>query len=258
MTLHLHTPDHTPSPVTHSRPNRGGPRCVLLLMLLALTLLVSACGSVEMQTTIAANGSGVRRYAIALEETTYDALVAAGNDPFADLRTQAQQLGFTAEFYHERNNAILDIGIPFPDLETLSTGLGAGDFEQIRVERSGWPLRPTFAFQAEIAADHFPWRYASSWGQDGMIEAVYRLSLPGAVIEHNADEVRNGVLIWHLSNAQDAVYDLYAVSQTDNTPLFLLGGAGLCGLLLLIVVTVTFLSVRSRRAAALSSSFTAI
>jgi len=64
---------------------------------------------------------------------------------------------------------------------------------------------------------------------------TWKLTVPGAVGENNADKVNGRTLTWDLELEQD--YSLYAESFPSNsTPWLILGGVGLCLCLLALVI----------------------
>lgn len=212
-----------------------------LLTLAGCTSVNVCCTTLEISTTIQADGSGTKRIAIAIEKEIYDLASLRGEDPFADLKVRATEVGARVEPYRKASQVGVAIAVDFPNLETLSQGIGTKPFEMVWARKSGWRFEETYTFRSRIDTGELPQQVQSTLVSVQDLDFIYRLTLPGEIVSHNANEVHGNTLIWYLGplHPERAVYELRATSRVTNQGLItgvLVGGLGLVGITLLAVM----------------------
>ena len=206
---------------------------ILIIALLAL----AGCGSVEISTVVNPDGSGMRRLAVAVDQTVYELAALTGGDPFEEIRQQAQAVGALVTPWEQPGLKGVALAMDFDDLNALNSDLGMAGFEQVVVQRTGSPLQPTYHFQAHLDINQLPGGSLSDIGFGPTADIVYTLTLPGEIIEHNASEVRGqDTVAWRFSAVGDGIYDLQATSQVDYSRYLPVAIAGVLGLVVLALV----------------------
>ncbi|MBL7182833.1 MAG: hypothetical protein ISS50_00115 [Anaerolineae bacterium] len=179
-------------------------------------LILTGCTTLDVSTIIRADGSGTRRVAVALDENLYNLTLARGEDPFADIKAEAREIGARVEPYRREGRVGIAVAIDFPNLETLNQALGTEDFETLRVEKSGWPFKQTFTFRSQIDTAGVPKPEDIELGAVTRPDFIYSVTLPGEIMSHNATEVQGNKLTWYLNPLENTVYDLVATSEVVN------------------------------------------
>lgn len=214
-------------------------RIVLLYMvLLVIALPLAGCGSININTIINPDGSGMRKVSVAIERRLYELMTAAGSDPLVSIRAMAEASGARIEPLERTDMAGLAIAQPFQSLEELSQQWSLSGAESLQARRSDRVFKIVYIYEARIDASQF--RLLAPEGVDtslGSLNLNYTVTMPGTPVDHNASEVRGQTLIWHLDPATSATYDLFAVSEVVQTTRIVLAVvAGVISLLLLLVI----------------------
>jgi len=215
-----------------------------ILWSIILPLTLAGCATLEMSTVIWPDGSGTRRVAVAMDEKLYNLAQLRGQDPFAELKARGEEMGARVEPFHRQGQVGIAMEVDFPDLDTLNLGLGTESFETVRAEKSGRLFKQAFTFHAQIDTTKLPQPPRPlppgiKIGDVQRFDFIYSVTLPGEIISHNADEVQDNRLTWHIDplDKTKTIYDLEATSQVENQALrtgALVFGAGLMGLIILI------------------------
>ena len=198
-------------------------------------LIITGCTTLDVSTVIRADGSGTRRVAVALDENLYNLALARGEDPFADIKAEAKEIGARVEPYRREGRLGIAVAIDFPNLETLNQALGTEDFETLQVEKSGWPFKQTYTFRSQIDTAGLPKPEDIELGTLTRPNFIYSVTLPGEIISHNATEVQGNQLTWYLNPLESTVYDLVATSEVVNQGLIT---AAIVGGVVLVAVVV--------------------
>lgn len=207
----------------------------------AFLLLFSACKvRVEFDTVVNEDGSGKVSFAIGFDEEfreTLETFAAFGDgvdgdldfsDPFSELREDVPE-GWEVEEFADGEIEGIRVTREFSDLDELRSalqatrGFGQGDEEfgapsspglsEISIERDGDLITVNARTEASDfpgSAGESPFGSDSPFGFEGSpfgeleLEMIIRFTLPGEVIEHNADEQQNGTLIWRFDENSDA------------------------------------------------------
>ena len=251
-------------------------RLALLLLAPLSVLLLSGCIRVEVAVRVAEDGSGAFSFLSAVDTATAEALgaLAGGAGDLASTFTEVDESALppraTVEPYREGTFAGYRVTVPFASAGDVSALLGdliggAGDgaplggsdpfFESLVLEGDddGW------LFQAQLPRD-----LASAAGDAadgpaldpallapllGGSSLAVRIALPGAVVEHNADRIEDGELIWDLSILDPGARPLMARTELG-------GGGGVSPVLVAAAVAAALAAagggawfVRRRRAA---------
>lgn len=198
-------------------------------------LILTGCTTLDVSTVIRADGSGTRRVAVALDENLYNLALARNEDPFADIKNDAREIGARVEPYRRGGRVGIAVAIDFPNLETLNQALGTEEFETLRVEKSGWLFKQTFTFRSQIDTAGVPKLEDIQLGVATRPDFIYSVTLPGEIISHNATEVEGNKLTWYLNPLESTVYDLVATSEVVNQELIT---AAIVGGVVLVAVVV--------------------
>lgn len=219
----------------------------LLLALLAVAL--TGCIRVQLTFTVHEDGSGVVGMLMAVDEdllgltgeSAEDVLGAAADLPAGATTETYQQDGFVGQL----------VTVPVPDMTRIDEFLGDADavtdsaeaFRFVR-EGDGWRFTTTVPAGEELAGEGGDIDLAGLLGDDAYFRV--RVALPGEVVEHNADRVEDGVLVWEIDWTSTEPRALSALSRPAS------GGVTDTGfvLVLVAVAAVALLAVfaaRSRR-----------
>jgi hypothetical protein len=195
-----------------SRARRGG----LALVVVLTALLATACYRSEVALEVQEDGSGTLGVLLAIEpelaQRAADAVGQGGafpGDPCAGIDQAAMDLdslpsGSTAEPYDEDGYCGVRVAIPFED---------GADLEQLLLDAFGVRAAdlPSNFREFALARDGDGWRFtaaveAPGTGMLGTLAGQYlegafnrvEVRLPGTVVDHNADRVEDGTLVWEL------------------------------------------------------------
>ena len=182
----------------------GASRLRGLVLLLGITAFaMTGCIRYELAISINDDGSGVLGTIVAISDAFTQA-TGASTDEFAspdDLPpnvdvSEYRQDGFTG----------IELAIPFADQDQLALiagGMSAGadgggldDFTLERNESGGW----TFSMVAAVETGE-PTGDTGGPSPEELLEGAFfriRVALPGELVEHNADRVEDGALVWDL------------------------------------------------------------
>lgn len=215
----------------------------LAIVLVGLLLFTGCKVRIHLDTTINADESGRVAFAIGFDEEFRQALESfgegfgeEGGDPFADIEESAPE-GWEVERFTDGEFEGVRISRDFDDLEDLRAaleetesfgetgndlGAGAGTpgFESFGVERDG------DIFTVEVGPEGFDVPSASD-GEDPFagegspfgeleFEAIISFTLPGKVIEHNADEVDGSTVTWRFTQESEP-QPIRAVSDASQS-----------------------------------------
>lgn len=226
------------------RPHRGR-----LLLLLAVAVLASACQvRVGTDVTIGADGSGRIALTVAMDEELAGSLEADGIDPFAGLEDLPD--GWTVALSRPDGGQAATVSADFDDPDGLAervAQLQQGLDEDDPVILDDVDLAVADDGSAELRA-RAGLRPPSSTGLEGggvtfdgdalaalleergdeVLRVDLRVSMPGPVVDTDADEVDGRSATWHLPTTE--LVDVHAVSDppADRT-WWVVGGAALVG-----------------------------
>ncbi|MGE0227031.1 MAG: hypothetical protein AB7I38_10285 [Dehalococcoidia bacterium] len=232
------------------RTRRGiGARLALLVMVVAL---LSGCVRAEIGVHVEEDGSGTATVLFAFEESFIDLMSSLDGgsgeefdpeDVFSDIDPSDLPEGTEVERYEADGFVGSRITMPFQDVQELSSLLGfvttgaavpaeaaqdEGGFERFAIERTedGWRLD---AVAAALTTEEDLENAEDAFTQDFFESASFTITieLPGAVEEHNADEVDGNALTWNLDFESTEARELHAVTTTsgggDGAPWVLIG-----------------------------------
>ncbi len=200
-------------PCSRARPLRAG----LLLTLGALVL--TGCLRVQLTFTVHDDGSGVVSTLFAVEET----LLALTGESADDILGDAGDLpaGAVVEVYEEDGFVGRFVTVSVPDMTRAAEFMGGVDAaadsaDELSFVREGEGWRFTMAIPSgeELAGDGGEMDLAGALGDDAFFRV--RVALPGEVVEHNADRVEGGVLVWEIDWTSNEPRMLSAVSQPGS------------------------------------------
>ncbi len=254
-------------------------RCLALLALLASAVLLSGCARIEIAIQVNEDGSGTIALLSALDTSFLDAAAAAGDtdlaDSFIDLDEADLPPGATIEEYDEDGFRGVRARFPFAASDDITRAIDAalsdaGDdptgeaagldelFERFDLRRDGdgWRfdavVTPLFmgALPGEDG-DAFDSAFDSGLAELMLeeFEFTIRLDLPGEIVEHNADAVEDGALIWSLDPLSEEPRELLALTSggKDRTILHVTTGVVVA---LLVAAAAAAIRFSSRRRSA--------
>ena len=199
---------HLSLPETRARRLRG---FAVLLGLLAFAM--TGCLRYEMGIVVNADGSGTLSSIVAISDKFAE---ASGARPDEAIGTEGLPRGAEVREYREDGYTGIAFSLPFADVDELAalTSAAGGDetgFSGFTLEQDGgggWQFEMTAApGGGEMIA-----------GADGLAPADIldgawfriRVTLPGELVEHNADRIENGTLVWDLDLAASVPRQLTA------------------------------------------------
>ena len=240
-------------------------RCLALLALLASAVLLSGCARIEIAIQVNDDGSGEVSLLSALDTRFLDAAAAAGDteieDPFGDLDEADLPPGAMLEEYDEDGFRGVRARFPFAASDDIKGAIDAalpdageptgldelfGRFD-LRRDGGGWRFA---AVAAPILAGALPGDEDDALNGElaelmlEEFEFTIRLDLPGEIVEHNADAVENGALVWHLDPLSEEPRPLMAVTDVGGSSLYVIAGIVIA---LVIAATAAAIWLRSRR-----------
>ena len=185
-------------------PNGAGVRRLrgLALLLAVTAFAMTGCLRYELSISINDDGSGVVGTVVAISDaftqlsgvSSEELVPTEGLPPDVEVRQYGQD-GFTG----------IELGIPFANEAQLglitggmSAGAGAGESGDLTLERNdagGW----TFAMVAAVEAGEGT--APADPPPAELLEGAFfriRIALPGVLVEHNADRIEDGALVWEL------------------------------------------------------------
>lgn len=228
-------------------------RVARLVAVLALALALPACRlAVTADVVVGRDGGGELALAFRLDRELRDLLEDAGVEPLAGLDDVAVSApDWTVERVVGEDDVLeLRLSRRFADpgelgrlVEELHSGLGDGNGALLREVELTMDSSGGTTFRADAGVVLPATAGASGDGvsftgddlaellreRDGLLRYDLRLALPGPVTSHDADEVVDGVLVWHLP-----VGRVVPVSATAAPPSHLalwLAGGGAAALL---------------------------
>ncbi len=202
----------------------------------AAALALSAC-SLELNTTIAADGSGTYGIEVGLTKTDQDMLTSLGSsaDEFCeDMQTEGELPEGAAVTREQRGDDLYCVMVaPFSSLQQLRDLYADGDGITVNaLELSNGRL----VYDVDVDM--------SGSGQevgDFSLDMVWKLTVPGTLGEHNADEVEGNTLIWRLNQGESR--NLRAASTVGGFSLDTFGGpAAILGALAACLCCLTLLA----------------
>ena len=251
-------------------------RLTLLLVAPLAVVLLTGCLRIEIAMRVADDGSGAISFLSAIDSSAMGALGALGPgvgdiaSSFTEVDESTLPPGGTAELYQEGTFVGSRVQIPFASSGDVAATLGGlvasageesafaglgGMFEQFVLEGDddGW------LFEAQFPRDMLADAAGASGGPAldpalmapllGDASFTVRVALPGTVVEHNADRVEEGELIWDLNVLDPGARPMMARTELG-------GGEGLSPVLIVAVIVVAVAAaaggawaVRRRRAA---------
>ena len=244
-------------------------RRLALLALLAGAVLLSGCARIEIAIQVNDDGSGEIALLSALDTQFLEAAAAAGDteieDSFLDLDEADLPPGATIEAYEEDGFRGVRARYPFAASDDIKGAIGAA------LTDAGEAAGPDELFKRfDLRRDGGGWRFdavvspiftGALPGDDGdalngdlaalMLEEVeftIRLDLPGEIVEHNADAVENGALVWRLDPLSEEPRELTALTSggKDRTILYVITGI-VIALLAAAAAAIAAIWLRSRR-----------
>ena len=184
-------------------PTKAGVRRLRgLVLLLGLTAFaMTGCLRFEMAISINDDGSGVFGTIVAISDEFTEATGASSEEgiPTDDLPPGAE-----VSEYREDGFTGIELAIPFANtaqLALLTSGMGedAGGLNDFTLERNdsgGWTFSMLGSVETgEITGD------AGGMMPEDILEGTFfriRIALPGELVEHNADRIEDGALVWEL------------------------------------------------------------
>lgn len=190
-----------------------------VLLLAALAVALTGCLRVQLTFTVHDDGSGVVSTLFAVEET----LLALTGESADDILGDAGDLpaGAVVEAYEEDGFVGQSLTVSVPDMTRAAEFLGgveaaADSADELSFVREGEGWRFTMAIPSgeELAGDGDDTDLAGALGDDAFFRV--RVALPGEVVEHNADRVEDGMLVWEIDWTSSEPRTLSAVSQPGS------------------------------------------
>ena len=196
-----------------------------------LTLLLAGCFRYDAAITVNEDGTGNVVTLMAAQDAVLKDLVPRliqnfGGNPLTDLKDSDLPPGGTVKPYKQDGFTGITVNIPFPAEDDLSQnaqfamGTAAGivpspiDEFLLKREKDGWHFRAFLVDGSTFVGQDI----TNGPGKDSMAGASYnlRLKLPGHVVRSNADEVKNGQLVWHIDLTAKKGRTIEAISQLDG------------------------------------------
>ena len=247
-------------------------RCLTLLALLASAVVLSGCARIEIGIHVNEDGSGEISLLSALDTRFLDAAAAAGDtgmeDPFSDLDEADLPPGATVEEYDQDGFRGVRARFPFAASEDIKrtidaalsdagddpTGAAAGLdqlFERFDLRRDGDGWRFD-AVAVPLLMGALPGAGGDALGDEmaalmlERFEFTIRIELPGEIVEHNADAVEDGALVWSLDPLSEEPRALLALTSGGGDGTILHVTTGVVVALLIAAITAA-IWLRSRR-----------
>lgn len=224
----------------------------LLLLAPLAALVLTGCIRAEIAIRVNDDGSGTVSVLTAVDGSVLAAFAGEGGSglgdllgdgdiasAFTDVDDEDLPPGASVEAYEDGDFVGARITVPFAAgddvasaLEQLSEGgdetpfAGAGGaFESFVLERDG--ERDGWRFEARLSEDATDAGLGDGGGGDAFGDAItgallgdasftVRLALPGEIVEHNADELTGGELVWHLDVLDPSARPLMARSEASS------------------------------------------
>ena len=235
-----------------SRTARSARAFVLLLALAAVALV--GCIRAEIAIRVNEDGSGEISVLTAVDAELFGELGAGLGggedvDPFSDLNEADLPPGASVEEYDEDGFTGVRITLPFDPGDDLARSIdqaltqaggddtdglvgsdGAFDSFSLVREGEGWRFDATVApvDDADEGADALGGALFESLFSEASVEI--KLSLPGDLIEHNADRVDGGTLVWELELGSTEPRQIMALSGASD------GGSNALVIVIAVVV----------------------
>ena len=247
-------------------------RCLTLLALLASAVVLSGCARIEIGIHVNEDGSGEISLLSALDTRFLAAAAVAGDtdlaDSFIDLDEADLPPGATIEEYDEDGFRGVRARFPFAASDDITrtidaalsnagddpTGAAAGLdelFERFDLRRDGGGWRFDAAV-SPLLMGALPGAGGDALGDEmaalmlERFEFTIRIELPGEIVEHNADAIEDGALVWSLDPLAEEPRELLALTSSgkDGTILHVTTGIVVA---LLVAATAATIWLRSRR-----------
>ena len=199
----------------------------------ALAVLAAGCFRVDSAITVHQDGTGTVSTLFAVDDRVMGAFVQmSGGNPFTALQPSDLPSGGTIQQYKQTGFTGMRVTVPFAGTDDtgdigdeVQHALGTDDagplpspIDDFLLRREGddWRLRAhlvegsTFAGQDLGAAN----------AREMLANATFtvRVTLPGYVVKHNADEVRGRELIWHIDLTAKGDRTLEATTEMAGIP----------------------------------------
>lgn len=227
------------------RPRRG-----TLFLLLAVAVLATACQvRVGTDVTVGADGSGRIAVTVALDEELASSLGADDVDPFAGLDDLAD--GWQVERSQPDGGQAVTVGADFDDpdglanrvaqlqdgldeedpaiLEDLALTVADDGGAELRARAGFRPPGSTGIAGGGVTFDGEALEALLAERGDEVLRVDLRVTMPGPVVDSNADEVDGGTAVWRLPTTE--LVDVHATSDppADRT-WWIVGAAVLVGI----------------------------
>jgi hypothetical protein len=258
-------------------------RLAWLALLPAVALLLAGCFRTELSIEVNEDGSGVIGFVVALDRSMTDFFASFEDDEdfdfTADLMNEFEDEdlppGSTVEPYETDDAVGVRVRMPFGPgddvaqsieqvFDSATGGEGFADdddgIEHFVLQRDGdrWIFEADMTMGDDALGEEFADPFARAMFGDAAF--VWRVKLPGEVIEHNADQLQDdGTLVWNLDLFSTDTRQMRAITDVssggDGALSFLdVGGlsgewvaAIIVGVVALLVVIAAWLATRPTR-----------
>jgi hypothetical protein len=238
----------------------------ILVLVSLLTILLSGCITLRIETKIKKDGSGSKSFVMAFDKSVINMLEsmadesdASADDIWAGLRAEADAIeGAKVEEYSDDEVEGIKVSVPFADLKELETLSGSDAFEGADVVTTSED-GDTMTLKAVVTAGDLTSQMGEAGGQElegfdlGEIELeyTYAVDVEGKILEYTPKdiaEVKGSKVTWNLSHVSDETIDLMVKWEPGGGPdmlVILLVAVALGGVILVVIGVM--LSVRDRR-----------
>ena len=231
------------------------PRLPVALLTALCAFVLTGCVRIEMTFTVDEDGSGAVDMVVAVDE----ALLAASGESADDMLGDVDDLppGAVVSEYREDGFVGQRMSVPVADMERAAESLGstdnmtdAVDFEFVR-EGNNWRFTMDVPpLGQELAGENGDISAGLAASVVNIPEFRVRVSLPGEITEHNADQVEDGVLVWDLDLMSGEPRTLSARSELAGVSPAIVAVAIGAGVAVVVLAAVAVRSaVRGRRGA---------
>ena len=232
----------------------------LALLLCVVSILMAGCIRYELTVLVQEDGSGEVRLIAAVAEEWLDD-VPSGR-PGA-IPADGEEIHRNARFAEYEQDGFIGylVTIPFADLDELAEIFAGMDQDAAvaRLEDGTWEFSMSLGDPGDIAVGLGP--DGAVVGEDAEIASalfgalgsgdapvVIRVSLPGELLDHNADRIEDAMLIWEPDMSSSGPFVFTARSRSGGSGvLALLGGAsGVVAFIAAALVLIGAFAARSR------------
>ncbi|MEJ6950766.1 LppM family (lipo)protein [Natronospora cellulosivora (SeqCode)] len=209
---------------------------IVLLILIILSSITSGCIRVHTNISINEDGSGTWEHIIAMSGDLFEMNQVQEDDPFEELRYEAEMEGFKVENYQEDSYTGIRIIQEFSNINNISTGNFINSLEEDvlsqeelatlfepNIEISENFLFSTYTIKMDLDQSEVSSENMDDFPFDNMFDNVFDLkfnvSLPIKATKHNAiSESDNGKsLSWDIASEQvDEIYLEFRIINSKN------------------------------------------